>query len=172
MGDFYTEKRHRFAFLSIITCHVFISPDEHELECLEQCLLQRMQFGQGECFLEIGVGEGQDPGLSSADIAASVVTAEALAKKLDARLILLRDRHVQPTGKQQQQHLQPSPTDNTQDGTSSGEISTSAPHPKGRNRRKNQRSKEPPVAEQVHTENELTEEMQEGSASVTGTNDW
>ncbi|BHF71423.1 GTP-binding protein 1 [Sparganum proliferum] len=156
--------------------HVFISPDEQELECLEQCLLQRMQFGQGECFLEIGVGEGQDPGLSPADIAASVITAEALAKKLNARLIHLRDRYVQPTAKQQQQHLQPPPTDSTHDGTkvlaSSSESSTNATCPKGRKRRKSQRLKEPAAADQPQAENGSTEEIQEGSSSAAGTTGW
>ncbi|VDL94973.1 unnamed protein product [Schistocephalus solidus] len=145
--------------------HVFINPGEHELECLEQCLLQRMQFGQGECFLEIGVGgysfirsEGQDPGLSPADIAASVITAEALAKKLDARLILLRDRYIQPTVKQQQ-HLQ--------DGMKNSNEATNPPQHKGRKRQKNQCHKESAAADQSPTENEVTEEM-----SVAGSDGW
>uniref|UniRef100_A0A0R3SRM8 Tr-type G domain-containing protein n=1 Tax=Hymenolepis diminuta TaxID=6216 RepID=A0A0R3SRM8_HYMDI len=102
---------------------VFVAPSESDLECLSQCLTQRLLSGQGECFIEIGVGEisdygflvealecchssefvfflkmffleGQDPGISPSDMTASEVTLRALAEKLNAHVIHLRDRNV------------------------------------------------------------------------------
>ncbi|KAM7533369.1 hypothetical protein Aperf_G00000123509 [Anoplocephala perfoliata] len=71
---------------------VFIAPTDSDLESLKQCLKQRLLTGQGECFIELGVGDCQDPGLSASDMSASEVTLRTLAEQLNAHLIHLRDR--------------------------------------------------------------------------------
>ncbi|VDN96363.1 unnamed protein product [Rodentolepis nana] len=77
-----------------IQMRIFVAPSESDLECLNQCLAQRLLAGQGECFVEIGVGEGQDPGISPSDMAASEATLQSLAEKLNAHVIHLRCRNV------------------------------------------------------------------------------
>uniref|UniRef100_A0A5K3ESD2 Tr-type G domain-containing protein n=1 Tax=Mesocestoides corti TaxID=53468 RepID=A0A5K3ESD2_MESCO len=73
---------------------VFVAPNDSDFECLKQCLTIRLEGGQGECFVELGIGEGQDPGLPPADMDASVATLQLLAQLLNAKLIHLRDRTV------------------------------------------------------------------------------
>lgn len=73
---------------------IFVAPSKSDLECLNQCLAQRLLAGQGECFVEIGVGEGQDPGISPSDMTASEATLQILAEELNAHVIHLRCRNV------------------------------------------------------------------------------
>ncbi|THD24574.1 GTP-binding protein 1 [Fasciola hepatica] len=70
----------------------FVNPDDVQFGQLESLLNKRLDDGQGECFLELGVGEGQTPGLSPTELQQSVITTERLAQRLHVSLIHLRDR--------------------------------------------------------------------------------
>ncbi|KAL5964237.1 GTP-binding protein 1 [Taenia solium] len=74
--------------------YVFIAPSDSDFECLQQCLSNRLEAGQGECFVVLGVGESQEPGLSASDMSASEATLQSLAQLLDVHLVLLRTRTV------------------------------------------------------------------------------
>ncbi|KAF8560762.1 hypothetical protein P879_06068, partial [Paragonimus westermani] len=74
--------------------YAFINPDNDQFSQLESLLTKRLEDGQGECFLELGVGDGQSPGLDVTELEQSVATAERLAQSLHVNLIHLRDRPV------------------------------------------------------------------------------
>ncbi|KAA3677516.1 uncharacterized protein DEA37_0014179, partial [Paragonimus westermani] len=74
--------------------YAFINPDNDQFSQLESLLTKRLEDGQGECFLELGVGDGQSPGLDVIELEQSVATAERLAQSLHVNLIHLRDRPV------------------------------------------------------------------------------
>ncbi|KAH9277767.1 GTP-binding protein 1 [Echinococcus granulosus] len=74
--------------------HIFVAPSDSDFECLKQCLSYRLEAGQGECFVVLGVGESQEPGLSTSDMSASEATLQSLTQLLDVHLIHLRTRTV------------------------------------------------------------------------------
>uniref|UniRef100_A0A915EXF3 Tr-type G domain-containing protein n=1 Tax=Echinococcus canadensis TaxID=519352 RepID=A0A915EXF3_9CEST len=53
---------------------------DSDFECLKQCLSYRLEAGQGECFVVLGVGESQEPGLSTSDMSASEATLQSLTQ--------------------------------------------------------------------------------------------
>ncbi|TGZ70856.1 hypothetical protein CRM22_002955 [Opisthorchis felineus] len=72
----------------------FVQPDAQKFSLLTNILNKRLEDGQGECFLELGIGDGQSPGLLPEDLNHSVNTTERLAETLKVKLIHLRDRAV------------------------------------------------------------------------------
>ncbi|CAH8573517.1 unnamed protein product [Schistosoma mattheei] len=109
--------------------YVFLNPNEDQFLCIKNYLDIELDNGQGECFLELGIGDGQCPGLTPQEMNQSVCTAERLADSLSSHLIHLRDRWITAGS-------QSSATTTTQSGSgvdtttrpSSGENSHSSPH--------------------------------------------
>ncbi|CAH8596064.1 unnamed protein product [Schistosoma guineensis] len=118
------------SILSILSDkYVFLNPNEDQFLCIKNYLDIELDNGQGECFLELGIGDGQCPGLTPQEMNQSVCTAERLADSLSSHLIHLRDRWITAGS-------QSSATTTTQSGSgvdtttrpSSGENSHSSPH--------------------------------------------
>ncbi|CAH8600557.1 unnamed protein product [Schistosoma margrebowiei] len=109
--------------------YVFLNPNEDQFLCIKNYLDIELDNGQGECFLELGIGDGQCPGLTPQEMNQSVCTAERLADSLSSHLIHLRDRWITAGS-------QSSATTTTQSGSgvdtttkpSSAENSHSSPH--------------------------------------------
>ncbi|KAH9580281.1 Short integuments 2, mitochondrial [Schistosoma haematobium] len=109
--------------------YVFLNPNEDQFLCIKNYLDIELDNGQGECFLELGIGDGQCPGLAPQEMNQSVCTAERLADSLSSHLIHLRDRWITAGS-------QSSATTTTQSGSgvdtttrpSSAENSHSSPH--------------------------------------------
>ncbi|VDP18045.1 unnamed protein product [Schistosoma margrebowiei] len=112
-----------------VTSYVFLNPNEDQFLCIKNYLDIELDNGQGECFLELGIGDGQCPGLTPQEMNQSVCTAERLADSLSSHLIHLRDRWITAGS-------QSSATTTTQSGSgvdtttkpSSAENSHSSPH--------------------------------------------
>ncbi|VDP64612.1 unnamed protein product [Schistosoma mattheei] len=109
--------------------YVFLNPNEDQFLCIKNYLDIELDNGQGECFLELGIGDGQCPGLTPQEMNQSVCAAERLADSLSSHLIHLRDRWITAGS-------QSSATTTTQSGSgvdtttrpSSAENSHSSPH--------------------------------------------
>ncbi|CAH8584489.1 unnamed protein product [Schistosoma intercalatum] len=109
--------------------YVFLNPNEDQFLCIKNYLDIELDNGQGECFLELGIGDGQCPGLTPQEMNQSVCTAERLADSLSSHLIHLRDRWITAGS-------QSSATTTTHSGSgvdtttrpSSAENSHSSPH--------------------------------------------
>ncbi|CAL8100449.1 unnamed protein product [Calicophoron daubneyi] len=80
------------ALFSLTDKLAFVKPSERQFSLLEKYFIKQLEDGQGECFLELGIGDGQPPGLSESDLQASVETIQRLAKELNLNLVHLRDR--------------------------------------------------------------------------------
>ncbi|CAH8626101.1 unnamed protein product [Schistosoma rodhaini] len=74
--------------------YVFLNPNEDQFVRIKNYLDIELDNGQGECFLELGIGDGQCPGLTPQEMNQSVCTAERLADSLSSHLIYLRDRWI------------------------------------------------------------------------------
>ncbi|CAH8536245.1 unnamed protein product [Schistosoma turkestanicum] len=74
--------------------YIFVNPNEDQFVRIKNCLDIELENGQGECFLELGIGDGQCPGLTPQEMNQSVCTAERLADCLASHLIHLRDRWI------------------------------------------------------------------------------
>ncbi|CAI2731770.1 unnamed protein product [Schistosoma spindalis] len=109
--------------------YVFLNPNEDQFLCIKNYLDIELDNGQGECFIELGIGDGQCPGLTPQEMTQSVCTAERLADSLSSHLIHLRDRWITAGS-------QSSTTTTTQSGSgvdtttrpSSAENSHGSPH--------------------------------------------
>ncbi|KAK4468086.1 hypothetical protein MN116_008257 [Schistosoma mekongi] len=74
--------------------YIFINPNDDQFMRIKNYLDTELDNGQGECFLELGIGDGQCPGLTTQEMDQSVCTAERLADCLSSHLIHLRDRWI------------------------------------------------------------------------------
>ncbi|CAH8861406.1 unnamed protein product [Trichobilharzia szidati] len=74
--------------------YAFLNPTEDQFVHLKTCLETELENGQGECFLELGVGDAQCPGLTLQEMDQCVCTADRLAECLSSHLIHLRDRWI------------------------------------------------------------------------------
>ncbi|KAK3762144.1 hypothetical protein RRG08_024953 [Elysia crispata] len=72
-----------------------VSPSNEEFEMLLEEIRTRIMETQGETIYELGVGEGDPPGLKDDDYKASEATLQSIAQTLDLECVMLRERPAQ-----------------------------------------------------------------------------
>lgn len=72
-----------------------VSPSHEEFEMLMEEIRTRIMETQGETIYELGVGEGDPPGLKDEDYKASEATLQSIAQTLDLECVMLRERSAQ-----------------------------------------------------------------------------
>nr|KAG5704176.1 hypothetical protein BaRGS_009706 [Batillaria attramentaria] len=72
-----------------------VSPSSEEYELLLETIKLRVEDAQGETIYEIGIGEGEPPGLQDEDYQASVATLRSITEALGLECVTLRERTVE-----------------------------------------------------------------------------
>lgn len=75
--------------------NAMVSPSSEEYELLLETIKMRVEDAQGETIYEIGVGEGEPPGLQPEDFQASVATLRSITAALNLECVTLRERVVE-----------------------------------------------------------------------------
>lgn len=75
--------------------NAMVSPSSEEYELLLETIKMRVEDAQGETIYEIGVGEGEPPGLQPEDFQASVATLRSITAALNLECVTLRERAVE-----------------------------------------------------------------------------